>query len=36
MCKMNDSEHMAKGYMFSRDETMKKYEPSKFINTKYL
>lgn len=36
MCKINDSEHMAKGYMFSRDETMKKYEPSKFINTKYL
>ena len=36
LAKRDDSEHMAKGYMFSRDKTMKKYEPSKFINTKYL
>ena len=34
MCKLNDSEHMAKGYMFSRSEKMEKYEPSKFINKK--
>ena len=36
MCRMNDSEHMSNGYMFSRDTTMKKYKPSKFINTKYI
>ena len=36
MCKMNDSKHQAKGYMFSRDETMEKYEPSPNINKKYL
>lgn len=36
MCKMNDSKHQAKGYMFSRDETMKKYEPSIYINKKYI
>ena len=36
MCKMNDSKHQAKGYMFSRDETMKKYEPSIYINKKYV
>lgn len=36
MCKMNDSKHQAKGYMFSRDEIMKKYEPSVYINKKYL
>lgn len=36
MCKINDSKHQAKGYMFSRDETMKKYEPSIYINKKYV
>ena len=36
LCKINDSKHQAKGYMFSRDETMEKYEPSLYINKKYL
>lgn len=36
MCKLNDSCHMAKGYMFSRDEKMDKYEPSKYINKRCL
>lgn len=36
MCKLNDSYHMANGYMFSRDEKMNKYEPSKYINKRFL
>lgn len=36
MCKMNDSKHQAKGYMFSRDDKMEKYEQSVYINKKYI
>lgn len=36
LCKINDSNHIAKGYMFSRGEHMKKYTPSYGTNTKVL
>lgn len=36
MCKINDSKHQAKGYMFSRDDKMEKYEQSIYINKKYI
>lgn len=36
MCKINDSKHQAKGYMFSRDDKMEKYEQSIYINKKYV
>lgn len=36
MCKINDSKHQAKGYMFSRDDKMEKYEQSVYINKKYI
>ncbi len=36
LCKINDCNHMAKGYMFSRDYVMNSYMPLKSTNKKYL
>lgn len=36
LCKINDSNHMSNGYMFSRNEKIDKYIPSISTNIKYL